>query len=65
MYKLSQYPEISPPHIHPQVHLAFRADSVEKSQDCYLIVALCTPDSHGILGGCPDIQAWLAPRRDD
>lgn len=42
-----------------------RANSYRRQQSCYLKVVHCTPESRGILECSPDMQAWLAPRKDE
>lgn len=50
---------------HKSFGLALRAISAEVNWSCYLKVALSSPESRGILECCPDMQAWLAPRKDE
>lgn len=45
--------------------LASRSKNVEENRSGYLTVALGTPESHGIQECFPDMQAWLAPRKDE
>lgn len=51
-------------HTSPLVWLC-RAISAEVNGLVTLKVVLSSPESRGILECCPDMQAWLAPRKDE
>lgn len=43
----------------------FESHQCRSEWSCYLKVVLSSPESRGILECCPDMQAWLAPRKDE